>query len=162
MAADRIRFCVRHVGRDDDRHDDALSRADDPHLRACRAPGSDESQPFASTAWFAGGYLLAWTAFSLAATSAQWALERAALLTPMMASASKILGGVLLIARRALSMDTAEGRLLVPVPGAAWVHLEPRRLPRDATGALMLGLRHGALLSRMLLGADGSSVCRSA
>ena len=53
--------------------------------------------PFAATAWFVGGYLLAWIAFSLAVTSAQWALERAALLTPTMASASNILGGVVLI-----------------------------------------------------------------
>jgi predicted metal-binding membrane protein len=28
-------------------------------------------QPFAASAWFAAGYLLSWTAFSLAATSAQ-------------------------------------------------------------------------------------------
>jgi Predicted metal-binding integral membrane protein len=56
-----------------------------------------DNKPFAATAWFVGGYLLAWTGFSLAATSAQWALERAALLTPMMASASNILGGVVLI-----------------------------------------------------------------
>src|SRR5271154_5487960 len=50
-----------------------------------------DSKPFAATEWFAGGYLLAWTGFSLAATSAQWALERATLLTPMMVSASNIL-----------------------------------------------------------------------
>src|SRR5215469_2854394 len=56
-----------------------------------------DGKPFAATAWFVGGYLLAWTAFSIAATLAQWALERAALLTPMMASASNILGGVVLI-----------------------------------------------------------------
>jgi predicted metal-binding membrane protein len=56
-----------------------------------------DGKPFAATAWFVGGYLLAWTAFSLAATSAQWALERATLLTPMMISASNILGGVVLI-----------------------------------------------------------------
>ena len=54
-------------------------------------------RPFASTGWFAGGYLLAWIAFSLVATSAQWALERASLLTPMMESASKIVGATLLI-----------------------------------------------------------------
>ena len=41
-----------------------------------------DGKPFAATAWFVSGYLLAWTAFSLAATSAQWALERATLLTP--------------------------------------------------------------------------------
>src|ERR1700688_2256319 len=54
-------------------------------------------QPFSASAWFAAGYLLSWTAFSLAATSAQWALERAALLTPMMESASNILGAIFLI-----------------------------------------------------------------
>jgi predicted metal-binding membrane protein len=48
--------------------------------------------------WFAGGYLLAWTAFSLAATSAQWALECLALLSPMMESTSNVLGGIVLIA----------------------------------------------------------------
>ena len=37
-------------------------------------------QAFRATAWFAGGYLLAWIVFSLAATSAQWGFERAALL----------------------------------------------------------------------------------
>src|SRR5262252_2538880 len=34
-------------------------------------------KPFAPTSWFAGGYFLAWTGFALAATFAQWALERA-------------------------------------------------------------------------------------
>ena len=43
-----------------------------------------QGRPFASTTWFATGYLLAWAAFSIAATSAQWALQRAALLTPVM------------------------------------------------------------------------------
>src|ERR1700752_4716467 len=48
--------------------------------------------PFAASGWFASGYLTAWLGFSLAATSAQWALERAALLTPMMESVSVVLG----------------------------------------------------------------------
>src|SRR6516162_2619432 len=34
-----------------------------------------ETRPFASVAWFAGGYFLAWVAFSLVATSLQWVLE---------------------------------------------------------------------------------------
>src|SRR3984893_15471555 len=54
-------------------------------------------KPFAASGWFAAGYLLAWTAFSVLATLAQWVLERAALLTPMMASASNILGAAVLI-----------------------------------------------------------------
>ena len=55
-------------------------------------------RPLAPTGWFLAGYLSAWVAFSLAATTAQWALTRLALLTPMMASASGIFGGALLVA----------------------------------------------------------------
>lgn len=57
-----------------------------------------QGQPFAASAGFASGYVLSWITFSLAATSAQWALERAALLTPMMESTSNILGAFVLIA----------------------------------------------------------------
>jgi predicted metal-binding membrane protein len=57
-----------------------------------------KGQPFAASGWFASGYLIAWMGFSLAATLAQWALQRAALLTPMMESASNLLGGLVLIA----------------------------------------------------------------
>ena len=51
---------------------------------------------FATTGWFAAGYLLAWTGFAAAATAAQWLLERAALLTPGM-HLSNLLGGTGLI-----------------------------------------------------------------
>src|SRR6516164_1359436 len=36
------------------------------------------NKPFAATGWFAAGYFLAWTGFSLIAAAAQWALDRAA------------------------------------------------------------------------------------
>jgi predicted metal-binding membrane protein len=39
---------------------------------------ASSGQPFAASVWFAAGYLFSWTAFSLAATAAQWVLERAA------------------------------------------------------------------------------------
>jgi predicted metal-binding membrane protein len=57
-----------------------------------------QGKVFASSSWFAAGYLAAWFLFSLAATAGQWALEWAALLTPMMKSASRGFGGLLLIA----------------------------------------------------------------
>jgi predicted metal-binding membrane protein len=57
-----------------------------------------QGKPFAPTAWFAGGYLLAWTIFALLATVVQRALEHALLLTPMMVSASTAVGGAILIA----------------------------------------------------------------
>lgn len=56
-----------------------------------------QGKPLAPAGFFAGGYLLAWTAFSLIATTAQWLLERASLLTPTMQSASAVLGGLVLI-----------------------------------------------------------------
>ena len=38
--------------------------------------------------WFTAGYVLIWTFFSAAATLLQWALDQAALLSPMMVSTS--------------------------------------------------------------------------
>jgi predicted metal-binding membrane protein len=52
----------------------------------------------ASTGWFFAGYLAVWIFFSALATFAQWALTSLALLTPMMATGSAVLGGILLVA----------------------------------------------------------------
>ena len=54
------------------------------YARVGRAADLD-AKPFGPTGWFAAGYLLVWFGFAFAATGAQWALERAALLTPMSA-----------------------------------------------------------------------------
>ena len=55
-----------------------------------------DTNPIGPTGWFAAGYLLVWFGFAFVATNAQWALERAALLTPM-ASTSNVVGGILLM-----------------------------------------------------------------
>jgi predicted metal-binding membrane protein len=56
-------------------------------------------ETYVPTALFTAGYLLAWAGFSLAATLAQEALERAALLSPMdMTTNSRLLGGLLFLA----------------------------------------------------------------
>jgi predicted metal-binding membrane protein len=47
---------------------------------------------------FLAGYLVLWTAFSLAATLAQWGLHSLALISPMMVGTSPLLGSLLLIA----------------------------------------------------------------
>jgi predicted metal-binding membrane protein len=104
---------------------------------------ASEGKPFASSVWFAGGYLLAWTAFSLVATSAQWALERAALLTPMMESASNRLGAAVLILAGVYQW--------VPLKDACLSHCRSPLLfiqqhggfRREPIGALALGFRHG-------------------
>jgi predicted metal-binding membrane protein len=62
------------------------------HARVARQ-ATAQSQPFAGPAWFVAGYLLAWCGFSAIATLAQFLLERAALLTPMLASNSHVVGG---------------------------------------------------------------------
>jgi predicted metal-binding membrane protein len=102
-----------------------------------------EGKPFAASGWFAGGYLLSWTAFSLLATSAQWALERAALLTPMMESASNRLGAAVLILAGVYQW--------VPLKEACLSHCRSPLLfiqqhggfRREPRGVLELGFRHG-------------------
>jgi predicted metal-binding membrane protein len=100
-------------------------------------------QPFVASAWFAAGYLLAWTAFSLVATSAQWALERAALLTPMMESANNILGGILLIAAGLYQWTPLKDACLSYCQTPLTFIMRHGGFRREATSALALGLRHG-------------------
>jgi predicted metal-binding membrane protein len=101
-----------------------------------------ESRPLAASGWFALGYLLSWTTFSLAATTAQWALERAALLTSMMESASKFLGASILILAGLYQWTPFKDACLsyCQTPLGFVLRYGFRREP---TGALALGFRHG-------------------
>jgi predicted metal-binding membrane protein len=102
-----------------------------------------DGKPFAATTWFASGYLLAWVAFSLIATSAQWALERAALLDPMMASANNIVGGIVLIAAGLYQWTPLKDACLFNCQAPLTFILRHGGFRGDPVGALMLGLRHG-------------------
>lgn len=57
----------------------------------------ERGEPYVATAVFVAGYLLAWGGYSAAATAAQWGLEQAALLSPMMVATSPLFGGALLV-----------------------------------------------------------------
>lgn len=101
----------------------------------------ERGSPYVPTALFVAGYFLAWAAFSLAATAAQWALERAALMTPMMRISSPLLGALLFVAAGLYQ--------LTPLKHAC---LRRCRTPlsfvlqhwRDGTGgALRMGAEHG-------------------
>jgi predicted metal-binding membrane protein len=103
-----------------------------------------QGKPFAAVGWFLGGYLIAWITFALAATFAQWALERAGLLTPMMEGASDVFGGAVLIAA-GLYQWTPLKDVCLRQCQAPWLFIQRHGgFRRDATGSLALGARHGA------------------
>jgi predicted metal-binding membrane protein len=102
-----------------------------------------EGKPFAASSWFAGGYLLAWTAFSLVATSAQWALERAALLSPMMESASNRLGAAVLIVAGLYQWAPLKDACLSHCRSPLLFIQQHGGFRREPFAALALGFRHG-------------------
>ena len=58
---------------------------------------NEQGRPAGAWGAFGFGYLLAWAAFSLAATALQFWLEQAALLSPMMQTTSRAMAGTVLI-----------------------------------------------------------------
>src|ERR1700688_111826 len=105
---------------------------------------AQQGKPFAASGWFAGGYLLAWSGFALAATFAQWALERAALLTPMMGNANEIFAGFILIAAGLYQWTPLKDACLGQCQSPLTFIQRHGGFRGDATGSLALGLRHGA------------------
>ncbi|HSH08251.1 MAG TPA: DUF2182 domain-containing protein [Burkholderiales bacterium] len=95
-----------------------------------------------STGVFIAGYLLVWAAFSLLATSAQYGLERAALVSPMMGKAAPWLGAALLVGAGLFQFaplkDVCLDKCRSPI---GFIMTEWRD---GARGALVMGLRHGA------------------
>jgi predicted metal-binding membrane protein len=102
-----------------------------------------DGKPFAPTTWFAGGYLVAWIGFSVLATIAQWALERAAMLTPMMESSSRTLGGLVLIAAGIYQWTALKDVCLSSCRAPLSFIQHHGGFRRDAAGSLLLGAKHG-------------------
>jgi predicted metal-binding membrane protein len=100
-------------------------------------------RPFAASGWFAGGYLLAWVGFSLFATTVQWAVERLALLTPMMAASSGVLGGSLLIVAGVYQWTPLKDACLTQCQTPMAFVQRHGGFRSDAREALALGFRHG-------------------
>ncbi|MFP5305035.1 MAG: DUF2182 domain-containing protein [Gammaproteobacteria bacterium] len=97
--------------------------------------------PVARVYAFAGGYLLAWTGFSLVATLVQWGLSRAALVSPMMESRSAALGGTLLIVAGVYQWTAFKQSCLTQCRspmGFLSRHWRP-----GVGGALRMGIAHG-------------------
>jgi len=91
---------------------------------------------------FVAGYVVVWSAFSLVAAIAQWALQYVGLLSPMMASANSIFAGFVLIAAGVYQWT--------PLKYACLRHCQTpmgflMTRWRDGTGgAFQMGLAHGA------------------
>jgi len=106
--------------------------------------GRAEGKPLAATGWFAAGYFLTWIGFSLAATLAQWMVERAALLDSRMASASNMLGGVVLIAAGIYQWTPLKDICLAQCQSPLQFLMRHGGFRGDWSGCLLLGFRHGA------------------
>jgi len=87
------------------------------------------------------GYLAIWTLFSLAATGAQWALDRAALLSPMMVASSPWLGALLLAAAGAYQLTPAKEACLRHCRAPA--HFIAAHWRPGVAGAFRMGAIHG-------------------
>lgn len=98
---------------------------------------------FVSAGWFTTGYLLAWSGFSLVATSAQWGLERAALLSPMMVSASSLFGGIVLIAAGLYQFTPLKHACLAHCRAPLSFVQHHGGFKGNAFGAMRLGALHG-------------------
>jgi predicted metal-binding membrane protein len=113
------------------------------YARIGRATDFD-TNPIAPTGWFATGYLLVWFGFAFAATDAQWALERAALLTPMR-STSNVIGGILLIIAGLYQWSPLKDVCLAYCQDTPLFLHSHGGIRRDVLGALKLGVWHGTL-----------------
>ncbi len=102
----------------------------------------ENGNPFVPTSIFASAYLIVWGGFSILAVAVQWGLERADLLSPVLDSASVVLGGTLLLAAGVYQ--------LTPLKRACLNHCRSpmqfilTRWRSGTSGAFRMGIEHGA------------------
>jgi predicted metal-binding membrane protein len=105
--------------------------------------GKVEGKPLAATGWFAAGYFLAWIGFSLAATSFQWVVERAALLDSRMTSGSNLFAGAVLIAAGVYQWTPLKDVCLAQCQSPFAFLMRHGGFRGDVAGCLLLGFQHG-------------------
>jgi predicted metal-binding membrane protein len=96
---------------------------------------------YVPTAVFAGAYLAAWGAFSVAAVALQRGLEQAELLSPMMASRNAVFGGALLVLAGAYQLSPLKHVCLRHC--RAPIDFISRRWQAGRWGAFRMGVLHG-------------------
>jgi predicted metal-binding membrane protein len=90
---------------------------------------------------FVGGYLLVWTAFSVAATAAQWVLQAAGWVDPMIVSRSAMLSALLLVIAGVYQFSPLKRVCLSRCRSPLGFVLGEWR--DGLHGGLVMGLRHG-------------------
>ena len=106
-----------------------------------RRPEASEN-PSAEAWVFLIGYLLIWAGFSAVAVLAQWALQRAGLLSMAMASNSAVLGGAILLVAGLYQFTPVKSACLRYCQNP--VLFLSRHFRPGAVGALRMGLLHGS------------------
>jgi len=101
----------------------------------------ERGSPYVPTALFVAGYLFAWGGFSIAATAAQFAIEHAALMIPMMHITDPLLGGLLFAAAGVYQLTPLKNACLRRCRTPLAFVLEHWR--DGAAGALHMGAAHG-------------------
>jgi len=105
--------------------------------------GKIAGKPLAATGWFAAGYFLAWTGFSLAATLMQWVLDRATLLDAQMASTNIMVGAGVLIAAGIYQWTPVKNACLAQCQTPIGFLMSHGGFRSNIRGCLHLGLLHG-------------------
>jgi predicted metal-binding membrane protein len=100
------------------------------------------TEPLIHTSAFLAGYVVVWTVFSVTATAMQYGLEQAALLSPMMISASPVFGGIVLLVAAVYQWTPYKNACLHRCRSPVWFLSTYWR--DGANGALRMGLAHGA------------------
>lgn len=108
---------------------------------ALRRQGDGARRGHGATALFAAGYLVAWSAFSVLATTAQWALSSAMLLSAMMTSKSAVFAGLLLVVAGAYQFTPLKTACLSQCRSPTDFLVRHRR--PGPFGPVRMGLQHG-------------------
>ena len=103
---------------------------------------AEQDATHVSTSAFVLGYVLIWSFFSVAATLAQWGLDEAALLSPMMVSNSPVFGAGLLTVAGVYQFTPLKTACLKHCRSPA--HFISQSWKPEALGAFRMGLEHSA------------------
>ena len=109
-------------------------------IHAARAPGREAGL---TSAAFVAGYLLVWTGFAALAAGAQWGLARAGLAAGMGGAVGRGLGATIFLAAGLYQVSPLKRACLGACRSPLGFLLSQWR--EGASGALRMGLRHGAV-----------------